>query len=567
MATSKTPGSAPASATPQSLAQPRVLDGAVGEPPLEVTLIRTAIAPTQDQALWMAIRNRSEAISFERYAAFIERLLCQNTSDDSAACGGTQGEASDFGQPSIAARRAGLAARPSIYGVDAYQLLKLATHAFLLVEGGVIVQPPRDPADGTISTDPVQPGQVPPANSIFATIPGEASRLGTDITYEEAQERLSTYLQTQIGGISAPGLPYLKRVATALLGDRLAQGLPFCDQVLRNRLTCPSMTELLWNYWWEEGHLVQGMNAIALRFQNRRRGPSDPLAPLALDPLRGMHNLLWGRLQDAPNQLSVSRRAHEYAYAYGLPLRGRAVDDLAPVENRSQFITAFHTLLARAAQFYRESSNTTVIPDGFALLQSLKEVHMVLALSANNQFEDLKRQARVEMMIDQWLLSRTEMREFLRGRTMVPFEERWMSQQDTLMRLHGWGDGTVSHYHYLATAGEMLLLSIRWGDWTGTIDQASASNWANQWRPEVQAYLHAYQAVTGVDLGAPLLDTHRDTARFAPPADLLAARQLPSAQRSPASLAGRGFVTAELIDELDMPVMPLPARVRAIRGV
>jgi hypothetical protein len=44
------------------------------------------------------------------------------------------------------------------------------------------------------------------------------------------------------------------------------------------------------------------------------------------------------------------------------------------------------------------------------------------------------------------------------------------------------------------------LLSVRYGDWIGVNDPAQAANWARYWRPEVQSYIHAYRAATGVDL-------------------------------------------------------------------
>ena len=40
-----------------------------------VTLRRTASEPTLDQALWVAIRNRTQAISFDRYRDFLNRVL------------------------------------------------------------------------------------------------------------------------------------------------------------------------------------------------------------------------------------------------------------------------------------------------------------------------------------------------------------------------------------------------------------------------------------------------------------------------------------------------------------
>ena len=41
--------------------------------------------------------------------------------------------------------------------------------------------------------------------------------------------------------------------------------------------------------------LVQTMNAMSWRFQNRRGAKDhDPLAMLEIDPLRPLNNLLWG---------------------------------------------------------------------------------------------------------------------------------------------------------------------------------------------------------------------------------------------------------------------------------
>ena len=81
-----------------------------------------------------------------------------------------------------------------------------------------------------------------------------------------------------------------------------------CYGILREKLTCPCLLELIWSYWNEEGMLVQTMNAITRRFQNMR-GPlaNDPLANLEVDPLRPLNNLIWGWVQDEQHRLSVVR--------------------------------------------------------------------------------------------------------------------------------------------------------------------------------------------------------------------------------------------------------------------
>jgi hypothetical protein len=93
------------------------------------------------------------------------------------------------------------------------------------------------------------------------------------------------------------------------------------------------------------------------------------------------------------------------------------------------------------------------------------------------------------------------MQEFLRGRAMVPYKESWMGPADTLRRLLGWGDTPVTHFRDLGVYGEQVLLSIRYGDWVNVNDEDQAKNWARYWKPEIQGYIHAYRAVTGVDLG------------------------------------------------------------------
>ena len=78
-----------------------------------------------------------------------------------------------------------------------------------------------------------------------------------------------------------------------------------------------------------------------------------------------------------------------------------------------------------------------------------------------------------------------------------------MAQVDTMKSLQGWSDVTVTHFRDLGVYGEQILLSVRYGDWIDINDEESAKNWARYWRPEIQGYLHAYRAVTGVDLTNP----------------------------------------------------------------
>jgi len=116
------------------------------------------------------------------------------------------------------------------------------------------------------------------------------------------------------------------------------------------------------------------------------------------------------------------------------------------------------------------------------------------------------------------------MREFLRGRVMVPYTERWMGQVDSMKKLQGWTDVSVQHFRNLGVYGEQILLSIRYGNWNEINDQANAKTWARYWRPEIQGYIHAYSSACGVDLSEDIVDNRAAPARYAQPSSLLAER-------------------------------------------
>jgi hypothetical protein len=204
---------------------------------------------------------------------------------------------------------------------------------------------------------------------------------------------------------------------------------------------------------------------------------------------------------------------------------GKAVPDLNPADTRSRFIEGFHNLLSAAARFYREDSDTTVIADAFPLLNALKDVHLILSEGAHNQFGDLTWTARAEMMTIQWMLARPEMKEFLRGRYIVPYQEEWMGAVDSMKKLQGWTDTTITHFYELAVTGERILLSIRYGDWSDIEDiEDQAKNWARSCKPEIQRYIYAYQTVSGVDLSSDVVDSRDAATRYLQPSVLLQRR-------------------------------------------
>lgn len=336
-------------------------------------------------------------------------------------------------------------------------------------------------------------------------------------------------LRTATGGPDNPayGTPtyrHLHRISTefvndrAIGGNRPEAGLSYVARQSRNERTAPypdpvenseyplagvPFVELIYVYWIEEAMVFQSLNHIIARFQNRRVGRDPgPLARFAVSPLLPLRGLLWGLSEAERERLSVRRRDNEYGYEYGLHLVGRAVPppEMA-VERRTQFLPAFHSLLNAAHHYYKERDDLTIQADAFPLLNSLRELHLVLARGANNQFADLPLTARIETIDVQWTLAQPEMRHFLGGPTMVPYEEPWMDRVDTMKQLFGWSDASVSHFFDLAFHGERLVLSVRHGDWNAAgMTGADAENWAMHWRNSVQRYIHAYRAVTGVDL-------------------------------------------------------------------
>ena len=482
----------------------------------DVTLQRTFVARTDDAALGPAIRNRTAAVGFERYQRYINCIFgCDDTADPNVV--------GRFGAAGLDTPLAAMTTRCldtkdtnfndpterrqviSIYGPYAYSVLKLATQVFLTLESGVVL---RQGDSGLPKIFDIKKEQIRFNDS--------------SLTLQRIRDDLQAYISP------SDHLPYLDRIVRNLITldpNKIHEVLPYCLGVLKFRLTSPSLIELIWSYWLEEGMLVQTMNAIARRFQNRRGSPNDPLGELEFDPLRPLNNLIWGFIQDEHNRLTVPRRAHEYHHHYGLSLIGTTVSDVNPADSRSKFIEAFHNLLSCAARFFKEDSDTTVIADGFPLLNALKEVHLILAEGAHNQFGDLTWTARAEMLTIQWMLARPEMREFLRGRYMVPYQEEWMGAVDSMKKLQGWTDTTITHFYELAVTGERILLSVRYGDWSDIENiEDQAKNWARSWKPEIQRYIHGYRTATGVDLAADITDTRDAATRYLQPSVLIQRR-------------------------------------------
>jgi hypothetical protein len=481
-----------------------------------VVMRRAESRPTSDQPLWSAIRNRTSAIAFTPYRAFIDQVMCfEGFPEEKQELRGNR----DF------------ELRLPFLRADAYTRLKVATELFMMQECGVYIDE-RQRWDFREPPSPNNPFENKPDYDL--TPAGdrrrlydrneEAGRLGRDSASDVSGPGLSRELKDLYLiklGQEQHMLPYF-----AIIREKLKE-LPLkgrdvvppnCYGILKSQLTGPCLLELIWSFWHEAGFLVRSMHVVNRRFQNIRAGDRDPLTRFDLDTLRPLGNLLWGHISDEQHRLTIQRRVYEYDHHYGLRLQNRP-GALHPADSRSKFIAAFHNLLYLTSVFYKEDDDTTVIADAFRVLNGLREVHLLLAEGAHNQFGDLPWTARAEMLMEQWLLARPEMREFLGGRIAVPYAEPWMDRVDTMKTLQGWNDVSVTHFHDLAVCGEQILLSVRYGNWSVVNFGPQAANWARYWRPEIQRYIHAYQAVTGVDLAIEPVDTTS-------PAELLRQRAL-----------------------------------------
>lgn len=504
-----------------------------GVTPYTVRLAPATPAPTSDIALWTLIKLNAQSLSWDNYQRAIELIFDCDSLDSNRFVASAR---------SLSRRRA-----LPFTDTDSYRALKVATEAFFLSNSYALMTDEEQRTAIEAAAPALRPGL-----DRVGVAPGNLNALGR-------------YIAARLNGSGDTLVPYLAHVARNLEGTTFGErassligqwksrpahkarspqeserfklvpspvecdpcsALDCWEQVRADKMNRPLTHELIYVYWCEEAMLMQTMNALVRRFQNVRSplAARDPLAGVAIDPLRGLSSILFGFAQDEQHRLTMTRRAYEYSHEYGLALIGQAVPALRPADHRSKFIEAFHTLLNLCAQLYRQADDTTVVPDGFPVLNALREVHILLSEGAHNQFGDLPATARIETMMQQWILARPELREFLPRRAMVNLPEPWMASVESMRRLQGWGDTSVLHFWQLANFGEQIVASIRWGNWAEIVEPASATNWALFFRAEVQTYMHAYRAVTSADLHLEPVDTQM-------PAVHLLRRQVQSRRR------------------------------------
>ncbi len=441
--------------------------------PLEIKLTPNTGGPTSDQSFWDVIN--SHRIDFNHYRNFIDDIMTFDTNSENTDVVSGEGPVSKSKKEShfkysFGEKRADTKRLP-FNRVEAYSLLKFATEKYVENAYNLTDFLNNDSDDG---------GKF-------------------DLAGYLGKDKITPYYDLIKAKIREYFIRDNKQEAGFLKAD--------ADTTL---------IELIWSYWYEEGGVNQTMAALSRRFQNIKNGFKDPLLNFALDPLRPLNNILWGYIQDAQHRLTATRRNYEYTSEYDLFVMSTMKPGFNPADRRSKFLQSFHRLIYEATEYFIQSDNTTIRPDGFKLLNALRDTHRIISEGMHNQYSNLPKVARIEMLIEQWILSRSEIREFLGGRIMVPYEEPWMDRVDSMKALQGWDNTSISFYRDLAVYGEKIILGIRYGNWTNITRRDHATNWADAFRDAIQRYIHSYYTVTGIDLSAPNVNINSEEKYLLP---------------------------------------------------
>ena len=456
---------------------------------LPVSLQRTQAVSTPDQMLWTLIRNRTEAISFRRYREFIDGVMCRGV---------------DVRNP--------LRSPTSVLnftGTQAYEVLKQATDTFLMQECGVVdagglCVTPEGFLDPRLMESELADPDV--ADVFLEQEPRRYGRPGTPVTLDLLKSLRAQYYE-DLSKENNVLLPYLK-----IISDRLSD-LPLksandingnCYGILRSKLTGPLALELIWSYWHEEGMLVQTLNADpgpvpepAPRCRSRPAGPlrSRPAAA-AEQPASGAGP------RTSSHRLTVRRRAAEYEHEYGLTLLGRAVPDrrLGGHAGR-RFLQSFHTLLHLRYLFFKEDDDTTVIADGVPAAQRA-------AGDASDPGRGRAQPVRRHAVRGPGGDADHAVDAGPAGDARVPRRPDHGAVRgavDGPGRLDEAAPGLDGRQRHPLPRSGCLRRAARccrsgYGNWSVVNDPQQAANWARYWRPEIQRYIHAYRAATGVDL-------------------------------------------------------------------
>ena len=362
-----------------------------------VSMTRTETEFTEDVAFWTGIRNSTDALSFNTYLRFMDWIFCGGQPP-------TPGfEAKRFGAKNLEYKDLLTKRFLPFTDSDAYRVVKAATEAFVMVNCGVLQGKDRllQAFDRVRDNAYLDRRDLP-------TPPNELSEVFND-------EYLVSVNRN--GGVLPYVLPYLA-VIRKKLPDIPIKSIAFedavpgraCRQLLRDiaretRQPLPVGTHLVLLARRRDARANGERHYPALpeRTGTHFRGPAvqsgDGSAAPAQQPVLGLHP---GRAAPADGGTT--------------PLRVRPPLRPAPGrQGRAEFPTRRHPVeisgslsppVASRTVFYKQDDDTTVKADAFPVLNALKEVHLILSQGAHNQFGDLPSTARIEMLMQEWLLAR-----------------------------------------------------------------------------------------------------------------------------------------------------------------
>ena len=215
-------------------------------------------AITGDLALWQAILNSTDALSFNNYLRFMNLLFCgrrRRLRPAGVRAGALPEEGEHFG--TSCSRRL-----LPFTDTDAYRVVKAATEAFVMVNCGILAQPrPFDDARDRLYFARARPA-VPDQRS---RVPSSTRTIWSTLLGGERSERQDATLSRRHPR-QAAGHRDQARAVREIAPEQASA----CHGILQEKLTNPCLLELIWSYWHEEGMLVQTLNAITRRFQNVR---------------------------------------------------------------------------------------------------------------------------------------------------------------------------------------------------------------------------------------------------------------------------------------------------------
>lgn len=463
----------------------------VVEPLVHVSLKSEATPYTKDQIVWMAIRGGAKSASYSGFNTFVENLF-----SDTYTAFGNKAIENSFKYSHI---------QPSDYGwQNTYPFIKAAATLYMerakikdAITTELVGDEKRRIGDGGINESQLKNDLV---DYLGSTVPTELSSL--------------PYLQRVIQRVSSELLKSINE-STGVGNSRITGD--FTCEYLRQRLQRPPMYDLIWSYWMSLAGLTETMNAVVDCYRRKSNERTALLSDVRFDLLRPIGNLLSGYARDTEIPITHEEYLVELQAQYGLMLPEHAELDIQGMQSDTSFLGALHNVIGGSGKLLRDRLNKTLDVDTHSLGRILGNMNVRLAMGAHNQLWEVTRRIRRDMLVQQWILSRPEVTEFLRVPAMVDMREGWMSalaayrdrknqQSRSASRSGNYGSVSgnssqsalvVQQFHRLACKSEIMVLGARWGGWSNEdMVGKSAEGWLNEVQHDIKDYISDYREVT-----------------------------------------------------------------------